>query len=122
MPSEKVPRLSPSYSWIRRSRTVTGSTNVFAAPRESQPGCMIPMRTAVCRPAASGFQVMIRFHAAMPRCFSELRTRVNAFPLTVFIRRLYSRFALSFISGSRFAVAATDSKMKDHSLHSVSRP
>ena len=42
MPSEKVARLSLSYYWIRRSHSVNWSKK-FAAFRESQPGCMIPM-------------------------------------------------------------------------------
>ena len=134
MPSKENSKLSPSFSWIRRSHSVDWSRNVCAAPREYQPSCMIPTSIAVCRPAASGwYSVLIRF----PCC--DVLMLSFAFHLTVFFtKRQYRGFALRFISrvssangfsanpenepsitGSRFAMAATDSKMKDHSLHPV---
>ena len=100
--------------------------------REYQPNCMIPSSIAVCRPAASGwYSVLIRFP------FCDVLMLSCAFHLTVFFtKRQGSCFALRFISrvcsangfsanpenepsitGSRFTMAATDSKMKDHSLH-----
>ena len=74
MPSENVSRHSPSYSWLRRPHSVNWSKKFFAF-REAQPGCMIPMSIAVCRPAASGwYSVLICFQAAI-LCASDKSQR-----------------------------------------------
>ena len=136
LPSENVSRLTPPYSWFRRSHSVHWSKNVFASPRVSQPGCMIPMSIAVCRPTAVWLLLCLD---TSPCC--DVVMLFCASDLTVVTRRQYSCFALSFISQvssangfsanpenapsttcSRFDAAATDSKMKDHSLYLMSCP
>ena len=99
------------------------------------------MSIAVCRPAASGwYSVLIRFQAASDVSLRFRRESarfssdcvhqkiVQMFRIELRLRsELCERFLRqpcerTFHRGSRLAMATTDSKMNDHSLHSMSRP